>query len=461
MMSNNNIIVRFAPSPTGPLHIGGARTALFNWLFAKKYKGLFLLRIEDTDKQRSKEEFENQIKDTLNWLEINPDKEAIKQSKNINKHIEVANRLLSEGHAYKCFCSIEDLEKEREIFKKKNLPYIYSGKCREEKIENKGSYVIRFKSKKNGSFVLEDLVQGKIEISNSTIEDFVLLRADNTPTYQLSASVDDYLMSITHVIRGDDHKINAFKQIQIFQALGWKEPQYAHIPLIHSKEGKKLSKRDGAATVEDYQKIGILPESLRNYLLRLGWSYKDKEIFSLQESIDLFDLNGIGKSPSKLDMDRILSINESYIKSLDQDKLFQYFNQYANNFKGKIENIFLTKIKNNFDVFRNKAKTLEDIYNNASFVFKRHDLNLKKVLTPSELELLSFFYEKIKNLNNDDIEEIKLIIDKTILEKNIKFKEFGQPIRLALTGTKFAPSINEIIKSLGVSEIKFRLSLHF
>ena len=457
-MSNNNIIVRFAPSPTGPLHIGGARTALFNWLFAKKNKGLFLLRIEDTDKQRSKEEYENQIKDTLNWLEINPDKEAIKQSKNINKHIEVANKLLSEGHAYKCFCSIEDLEKERELFKKKNLPYIYSGKCRDEKIENKGPFVIRFKSKKNGSFVLEDLVQGKIEISNSTIEDFVLLRADNTPTYQLSASVDDYLMGITHVIRGDDHKINAFKQIQIFQAMGWDEPKYAHIPLIHSKEGKKLSKRDGATTVEDYQKIGILPESLRNYLLRLGWSYKDKEIFSLQESIDLFDLNGIGKSPSKLDMDRILSINESYIKILDEDKLFLYFNKYADNYKEKIENIFLSKIKKNFDVFRNKAKTLEDIYNNASFVFKRHDLNLKTVLTPSELELLSFFYEKIKNLNDDHIEKIKLIIDEIILEKNIKFKEFGQPIRLALTGTKFAPSINEIIKSLGVNETKFRLA---
>ena len=457
-MSNNNIIVRFAPSPTGPLHIGGARTALFNWLFAKKNKGLFLLRIEDTDKQRSKEEYENQIKDTLNWLEINPDKEAIKQSKNINKHIEVANKLLSEGHAYKCFCSIEDLEKERELFKKKNLPYIYSGKCRDKKIENNGSFVIRFKSKKNGSFVLEDLVQGKIEISNSTIEDFVLLRADNTPTYQLSASVDDYLMGITHVIRGDDHKINAFKQIQIFQAMGWDEPKYAHIPLIHSKEGKKLSKRDGATTVEDYQKIGILPESLRNYLLRLGWSYKDKEIFSLQESIDLFDLNGIGKSPSKLDIDRILSINESYIKSLDEDKLFLYFNKYADNFKEKIENIFLTKIRNNFDVFRNKAKTLEDIYNNASFVFKRHDLNLKTVLTPSELNLLSFFYEKIKDLNDDHIEKIKLIIDQIILEKNIKFKEFGQPIRLALTGTKFAPSINEIIKSLGVNETKFRLA---
>ena len=457
-MNNNNIIVRFAPSPTGPLHIGGARTALFNWLFARKNKGLFLLRIEDTDKQRSKEEFENQIKDTLNWLEINPDKEAIKQSKNINKHIEIANKLLTEGHAYKCFCSIEDLEKEREIFKKKNLPYIYSGKCREEKIENRGPFVIRFKSKKNGSFVLEDLVQGKIEISNSTIEDFVLLRTDNTPTYQLSASVDDYLMSITHVIRGDDHKINTFKQIQIFQAMGWVEPRYAHIPLIHSKDGKKLSKRDGAATVEDFQKIGILPESLRNYLLRLGWSYRDKEIFTLQESINFFNLEGIGKSPSKLDMDRILSLNETYIKNLNEDKLFLYFEKYLNNFKSKIDNKSLIKIKNNFSIFKNKAKTLEDIYNNSSFIFKYEKIDLKKMITSSELDILIFFYEKIKNFNENDLEKVKLSIEKTINEKNIKFKEFGQPIRLALTGTKYAPSINEIINSLGIEEVKLRLS---
>ena len=457
-MSNNNIIVRFAPSPTGPLHIGGARTALFNWLFARKNKGLFLLRIEDTDKQRSKEEFENQIKDTLDWLEINPDKEPVKQSKNINKHIEIANKLLTEGHAYKCFCSIEDLEKEREIFKKKNLPYIYSGKCREEKIENRGPFVIRFKSKKNGSFVLEDLVQGKIEISNSTIEDFVLLRTDNTPTYQLSASVDDYLMNITHVIRGDDHKINTFKQIQIFQAMGWVEPRYAHIPLIHSKDGKKLSKRDGAATVEDFQKIGILPESLRNYLLRLGWSYRDKEIFTLQESINFFNLEGIGKSPSKLDMDRILSLNETYIKNLNEDKLFLYFEKYLNNFKSKIDNKSLIKIKNNFSIFKNKAKTLEDIYNNSSFIFKYEKIDLKKMITSSELDILIFFYEKIKNFNENDLEKVKLSIEKTINEKNIKFKEFGQPIRLALTGTKYAPSINEIINSLGIEEVKLRLS---
>jgi len=457
-MNNNNVIVRFAPSPTGPLHIGGARTALFNWLFAKKNKGISLLRIEDTDKQRSKKEYEDQIIDTLNWLEINPDKEPVKQSLNIDKHIEIANKLLSEGHAYKCFCSIEELEKEKELFRKKNLPYTYSGKCRDIKTSNNGPYVIRFKSKKTGSSILEDLVQGKIEISNSTIEDFVLLRADNTPTYQLSASVDDYLMSITHVIRGDDHKINAFKQIQIFQALGWIEPKYAHIPLIHSKEGKKLSKRDGAATVEDYQKIGILPESLRNYLLRLGWSYKDKEIFTLQESIDLFNLEGIGKSPSKLDMDRILSINETYIKTLNEDKLFLYFKKYVDNFKNKIEDRFLIKIKNNFSTFKNKAKTLEDIYNNSSFLFKYDKIDLKKTITPSELSILIYFYEKIKNLNENDLGKIKSIIDETINEKNIKFKEFGQPVRLALTGTKYAPSINEIINSLGIEEVKLRLS---
>ncbi|MDC1257031.1 glutamate--tRNA ligase, partial [Pelagibacteraceae bacterium] len=301
---NNKIIVRFAPSPTGPLHIGGARTALFNWLFAKNHKGKCLLRIEDTDKERSKKEYEKQILDTLKWLGINPDEKPFSQSLNLKKHVEIAETLLKNSSAYKCYCTTEELEQEKKSFREKNLPYIYSRKCR-NKGEAKGPFIIRFKSNQTGTEELEDLVQGKITISNSTIEDFVIVRTDGTPTYQLSASVDDFLMNITHVIRGDDHKINTFKQTQIFKAMKWPVPKYAHIPLIHSKEGKKLSKRDGAATVEDYEKIGILPESLRNYLLRLGWSYKDKEIFSLEESIKLFNLEGVGKSPSKLDMDRI------------------------------------------------------------------------------------------------------------------------------------------------------------
>jgi len=449
-------VVRFAPSPTGALHIGGARTALFNWLYARNKNGKSLLRIEDTDKERSKKEFEDQIIKTLEWLEISPDEPPLKQSLNINKHIEVANYLLKNGHAYKCYCTQEELELEKQESRNKNLPYTYSRKCR-NLTNGEGPFIVRFKSKDSGFSVLNDLVQGNIEIPNSTIEDFVILRTDSTPTYQLSASVDDHLMNITHVIRGDDHKINTFKQIQIFEAMKWAIPTYAHIPLIHSKEGKKLSKRDGAITVADYQKIGILPESLRNYLLKLGWSYKDKEIFSLEESIQLFNLNGIGKSPSKLDMERVLSLNETYIKNINEDKLFDYFKNYTSEFKSKIDEIFLDKIKKNLSIFKNKAKTLEDIFNNCNFVFNFQTIDIENTLDKNAVKLIDEFYQSIINLDDQNFDACKEIINDIINKNKIKFKDFGQPIRLVLTGSKFAPSINDIIQSLGINEVKKRL----
>ncbi len=449
-------VVRFAPSPTGALHIGGARTALFNWLYARNKNGKSLLRIEDTDKERSKKEFEDQIIKTLEWLEISPDEPPLKQSLNINKHIEVANYLLKNGHAYKCYCTQEELELEKQESRNKNLPYTYSRKCR-NLTNGEGPFIVRFKSKDSGFSVLNDLVQGNIEIPNSTIEDFVILRTDSTPTYQLSASVDDHLMNITHVIRGDDHKINTFKQIQIFEAMKWAIPTYAHIPLIHSKEGKKLSKRDGAITVADYQKIGILPESLRNYLLKLGWSYKDKEIFSLEESIQLFNLNGIGKSPSKLDMERVLSLNETYIKNINEDKLFDYFKNYTSEFKSKIDEIFLDKIKKNLSIFKNKAKTLEDIFNNCNFVFNFQTIDIENTLDKNAVKLIDEFYQSIINLDDQNFDACKEIINNIINKNKIKFKDFGQPIRLVLTGSKFAPSINDIIQSLGINEVKKRL----
>jgi len=449
-------VVRFAPSPTGALHIGGARTALFNWLYARNKNGKSLLRIEDTDKERSKKEFEDQIIKTLEWLEISPDEPPLKQSLNINKHIEVANYLLKNGHAYKCYCTQEELELEKQESRNKNLPYTYSRKCR-NLTNGKGPFIVRFKSKDSGFSVLNDLVQGNIEIPNSTIEDFVILRTDSTPTYQLSASVDDHLMNITHVIRGDDHKINTFKQIQIFEAMKWAIPTYAHIPLIHSKEGKKLSKRDGAITVADYQKIGILPESLRNYLLKLGWSYRDKEIFSLEESIQLFNLNGIGKSPSKLDMERVLSLNETYIKNINEDKLFDYFKNYTSEFKSKIDEIFLDKIKKNLSIFKNKAKTLEDIFNNCNFVFNFQTIDIENTLDKNAVKLIDEFYQSIINLDDQNFDACKEIINNIINKNKIKFKDFGQPIRLVLTGSKFAPSINDIIQSLGINEVKKRL----
>ena len=278
------VATRFAPSPTGPLHIGGVRTALFNWLYSKNQKGNFYLRIEDTDKERSKEEYKKQIIKSLQWIGINHDGQEYIQSQKIDDHIKVANELLEKGNAYKCYCSNEEIEEQKKRAKQKKIPYIYNRKWREKnesEAPNNIKPVIRFKSKITGTSILKDLVQGDVEIENNTIEDFVILRNNGTPTYNLSASVDDHQMNMTHIIRGDDHKINTFKQIQIYEAMGWDLPSFAHIPLIHTIEGKKLSKRDKASTLEDYSKIGIIPDALRNYLLRLGWSFEDKEIFTL------------------------------------------------------------------------------------------------------------------------------------------------------------------------------------
>ena len=278
-----SFICRFAPSPTGPLHIGGVRTALFNWLLAKKNNGKFYLRIEDTDRERSKNEFIQQIINSLKWLGIKHDGEEYVQSKNIDKHIAVAEELVKKSFAYYCYCSEKELNEQKTLAKKKSLPFVYNRKCRDLIDKKNEPAVLRFKSKISGSVLIKDLVQGDKNISNSTIEDFVILRKDSTPTYQLSATVDDHEMKVTHVIRGDDHMINSFKQKQIYEAMNWEVPNFAHIPLIHSDKGKKLSKRDNASTIDDYIKVGIMPDALRNYLLRLGWSHKDKEIFTKQE----------------------------------------------------------------------------------------------------------------------------------------------------------------------------------
>ena len=334
------VATRFAPSPTGALHIGGVRTALFNWLFSKNRKGTFHLRIEDTDKERSKDEHKIQIIKSLKWIGIEHDGKEYIQSTKIKDHIDVANELLKNGNAYNCYCSNEEIEEQKKRCRQKKLPYIYNRKWR-DKPESEAPKdikpVVRFKSKIEGSTVLKDLVQGNVEIYNNTIEDFIILRNDGTPTYNLSATVDDHQMNMTHIIRGDDHKINTFKQMQIYSVMKWEVPLFAHIPLIHTIEGKKLSKRDNASTLDDYSKIGIMPDALRNYLLRLGWSYKDKEIFTLEESIECFNLEGIGKSPSKLDISRILSMNEHYIKTIDENELYKHFIEYCEIYKEKIK----------------------------------------------------------------------------------------------------------------------------
>ena len=458
------VATRFAPSPTGPLHIGGVRTALFNWLYSKNHNGKFFLRIEDTDKERSKEEFKLQILNSLKWIGINHDGEEYIQSKNIESHIKIVNKLLETGNAYKCYCSSDEIEEQKLRAKQKKIPYIYNRKWRDKsEIEAPQDVkpVIRFKSKIEGSAKINDLVQGDIEIENNTIEDFIILRRDGTPTYNLSASVDDHIMDMTHIIRGDDHKINTFKQIQIYEALQWEKPLFAHIPLIHTLEGKKLSKRDNASTIDDYEKIGIMPDALRNYLMRLGWSYKDKEIFSLEESIKYFNLEGIGRSPSKLDMSRILSMNEYYIKNKSNDDLFQSFEEYCKNFKENINNEKLNIIKKSLTFLKNKAKTMEDIYNNSKFIINDEIIIEKaemSLLTENAKNIIKSFMKKVNEIEVFNKETLEPIINNLISENQTNFKGVGQPLRIILTGSKFGPGIYDIIISLGKKRVLDRLS---
>ncbi|MDC0346764.1 glutamate--tRNA ligase [Candidatus Pelagibacter sp.] len=460
----SNVATRFAPSPTGALHIGGVRTALFNWLFSKNKKGKFYLRIEDTDKERSKDEHKVQIIKSLKWIGIEHDGEEYIQSTKIDDHIKVANELLKSGNAYKCYCSSEEIEEQKKRARQKKLPYIYNRKCRdlpETDSPKEIKPVIRFKSKIEGSTVLKDLVQGDVEIDNNTIEDFIISRNDGTPTYNLSATVDDHQMNMTHIIRGDDHKINTFKQIQIYLAMKWEVPQFAHIPLIHTIEGKKLSKRDNASTLDDYSKIGIMPDALRNYLLRLGWSFEDKEIFTLDESIKYFNLEGIGKSPSKLDMSRILSMNEHYIKNIDENDLFNQLTEYCKLYKSEIKSDKKDKIKKSLTFLKNKAKTLEDIFNNGQYIivdevnFNQDDI---KIIDDKAKKIISAFSTQFATIDRLSKETLEPIVNELIKSNNTNFKGVGQPLRIALTGSKFGPGIYDIIISLGKEEVLKRLT---
>jgi glutamyl-tRNA synthetase len=460
----SKVATRFAPSPTGALHIGGVRTALFNWLFSKNQKGTFHLRIEDTDKERSKEEHKIQIIKSLNWLGIKYDGEEYIQSEKIEGHVKIANELLKNGHAYKCFCSPEEIEEQKKRARQKKIPYTYNKKCRdtdEKDAPKEIKPVIRFKSKIEGNSVLKDLVQGDIEIENSTIEDFIILRNNGTPTYNLSATVDDHQMGMTHIIRGDDHKINTFKQMQIYQAMNWDLPFFAHIPLIHTIEGKKLSKRDNASTLDDYSKIGIMPDALRNYLLRLGWSYQDKEIFTLEESIKFFNLEGIGKSPSKLDMSRILSMNGHYIKNINENELFNHLINYCKSYKNEIKSDKAEKIKKSLIFLKNKAKTLEDIFNNSEYImieevnFNKEDF---KLIDDKAKKIITDFTNQFFSVDKLSKETLEPIINNLIKSNDTNFKGVGQPLRIVLTGSKFGPGIYDIIISLGKEEVTKRLN---
>ena len=460
------IVTRFAPSPTGNLHIGSARTALFNWLFAKNIKGKFLLRIEDTDKVRSTKESINKILDGLTWLNLQWDDQIIYQSKNQKRHKEVAEELLKKGLAYKCFCSEEDLNKMREEAKILKKPFRYNRMWREKNSKDAPQNikpVIRIKSPIKGETIIEDIIQGTIKVSNEEIDDFIILRSDGTPTYMLSVVVDDYDMKVTHLIRGHDHLTNTFRQNVIYEAMQWNKPITAHIPLILGSDGSKMSKRHGAIDVEEYKTKGILPNALINYMLRLGWSHGDDEIISLENAIKWFSLEKIGKSPAKFDNEKLISVNSHYIKELNNDKIIKFLESYyISKYKIKIDEISIKRLNLGLDDIKSRSRDLNQLAEMSLFYCSKFPLSIskkaQKYIKIVDKTIFKDLLVVLGNIENDfKKQKIEEIMSKFLIEKGLKLSDIIQYIRAMITGLDVSPRIYDIMEILGFLEIKKRI----
>ncbi|NBX52716.1 MAG: glutamate--tRNA ligase [Proteobacteria bacterium] len=457
-----SVIVRFAPSPTGYLHIGGARTALFNFLFAKHNNGKFLLRIEDTDKDRSSPEAITAIIEGLNWLGLKHDENYVLQSNNVERHISIARQLLENDRAYLCYTSSEELEEMRQFAEKKGEVFRFKSPWRNKTLSQSSTIkpVIRIKAPQDGSTIIDDLVQGKIEVKNSELDDLVLLRNDSTPTYMLAVVVDDHDMNISHVIRGDDHLTNAFRQKIIYEAMSWNIPQFAHIPLIHGQDGAKMSKRHGATSVIEYMKMGYLPEAMRNYLLRLGWSHGNDEIISDQQAIEFFDIKNIGKSPSRFDFAKLNFLNKNYIKNKSSEELVvliknQQLLTFSDNEKSKLLKV-IGFSKEKVELLTQLADICRVYQENF-----RHEINStdsKIIVEKIEiLRNLKIIFEEIVDWNHDNI---KNSLDNFCKQHNLKIKDFGPVLRIALTfSSASAGGIFDVVDLLGKTEVITRINL--
>lgn len=458
---------RFAPSPTGALHLGSARTALFNFLFARHYSGEYLLRIEDTDLERSTTEALHTIMTGLSWLGLSHDQEPISQKRRANRHQQIVKELLEKGLAYYCYSSPEEIQRMREIAKENGQPVTYNGYWRDRNPSEAPKDVkptVRLKSKRNGSSKFNDMVQGPVIVENKQLDDMILLRSDGSPTYMLAVVVDDYDMGITHVIRGDDHLTNTFRQLQLYEALKWHPPLFAHLPLIHGPDGKKLSKRHGATNIEAYIEMGILPQAMVNYLLRLGWSHGDDEIISIEQAIKWFNTNSIGKSPARFDIEKLLNLNSYYIKQEEDKKLVCQIKPLIE----KEHNIILSNkqldlLEKGMPGLKERAKTLVELAKNAWFYVAPlpfcYENNSQKFLTEENIDCLerfiSYLHKNSVAWQHDTLlEETRAFIKNT----EIKMRDFSQLMRLALTGTTVSPSIFEIMEVLGKEESLYRLN---
>jgi len=460
-----SVVTRFAPSPTGFLHIGGARTALFNWLFAKHHGGQFLLRIEDTDRKRSSQEAVEAIYEGLRWLGLDWDGDAISQFERADRHREVAEQLLKAGKAYHCYCSPEELAEMRELAKQEKRPIRYDGRWRDRdpaEAPKDVPPVVRLKAPQEGETVIHDLVQGTVKVSNQQLDDMILLRADGTPTYMLAVVVDDYDMGVTHAIRGDDHLNNAFRQKQIYDAMGWETPAYAHIPLIHGADGAKLSKRHGALGVEAYRDMGFLPEAVCNYLLKLGWGHGDDEIISREQAIEWFDVDGIGKAAARFDTDKLTALNGHYIRNADNDRLASLvMDLLKTNLGDNIDASALPRLAAGMDGLKERAKTIVELAESAEFYVRKLPLPFTEkaanIMTGDALEILGKLEGRLASLSEWTETSIEDTIRVFSEEEDLKFGKVAQPLRSALTGTTKSPGIFEVLLVLGKEETLLRL----
>ena len=457
---SSQIVTRFAPSPTGFLHIGGARTALFNMLYARHSGGKYLLRIEDTDRKRSSPEAIDAILEGLDWLGLSPDEEPVFQSKNLERHAAIARQLLEEGKAYYCYCTPEELTEMRETARAEGRSPRYDGRWRDRDAADAPKDVppvIRFKAPLDGETVIGDLVQGEVRVENTQLDDMILLRADGTPTYMLSVVVDDHDMGITHAIRGDDHLTNAFRQTQLFGALGWEMPVYAHIPLIHGPDGAKMSKRHGALGVEAYRDMGYLPEALLNYLMRLGWSHGDDEIISLDQAIEWFDIADVNKGAARFDFDKLGALNGHYINTADDERLISLIGGESPVGEGAKE-----RLKKGLPGLRDRAKTISELTEKASlYIINRPieiDAKAGKLLTPEALDILNRLTPRFSALPEWNEESIEAEIRAFIEDQELKLGNVAQPLRAALCGTTTSPGIFEVVYALGREEALGRLA---
>ncbi len=453
--STETVVTRFAPSPTGYLHIGGARTALFNWLYARHFGGKFLLRIEDTDRARSTQGAIDAILDGMRWMGLDWDGPEVFQFAQMDRHADVANELLAAGHAYRCYATPGELEAMRTEQREKKLPLRYDGRWRDRTDTPDLPFVVRFRAPHGGETTIADRVQGDVTVANNELDDMVLLRSDGTPTYMLSVVVDDHDMGVTHVIRGDDHLNNAFRQLAMIRAIGWEEPVYAHVPLIHGADGAKLSKRHGALGVEAYRdEMGILPESLSNYLLRLGWGHGDDEIISREQAIAWFDIDAVGRSPSRFDTKKLENINGHYLREADDARL-------AGLIAPQLDGADIDLLTKAIPVLKVRAKSINDLAAGAAFLFDVRPLALdagaSALLTVDSKSILAQAQTVMTALTVWSATTLEAAVRQVAEDAGLGLGKVAQPLRAALTGRSMSPGIFDVLVLLGRDESLGRL----